>query len=85
MQKTTRSSLIKELETRVISVAPSNIDTLVTDGAFFLRLLKEIPETFGLLAMSTLKKVCGASNVYLLNNAREIKDAKMKTDRLSMK
>ena len=52
MQETPKSSLLKELETRVIFKAPSNIDTLVIDGMFFLRLLKELPETFDLLAKS---------------------------------
>ena len=62
MQETPKSSLLKELETQVISEAPSNIDTLVIDGMFFLRLLKELPEKFGLLAKSVLKKVCAVSN-----------------------
>ena len=31
MQKTPKTSLLKELETRVITEAPSNIDTLVND------------------------------------------------------
>ena len=52
MQETPKSSLLKELETRVIFEAHSNIDTLVIDGMFFLRLLKELPETFDLLAKS---------------------------------
>ena len=30
----------------------------------FLRLLKELPETFGLLAKSILKKLCAVSNSY---------------------
>ena len=30
----------------------------------FLQLLKEFPETFGLLAKSILKKVCAVSNAY---------------------
>ena len=32
MQKTPKSSLLKVLKIRVISKAPSNIETLVTDG-----------------------------------------------------
>ena len=64
MQGTTGSALLKELETQVISEAPSNIGTPVTDGTFFLPLLKELPITFGLLATSISKKVCEASNVY---------------------
>ena len=58
----TKTSLLKELETRVISEAPFNTDTLVTDGMLFLRRLKELPETFGLPANSILKKVCAVSN-----------------------
>ena len=69
MQKTTRISLLKELETRVISGDISNIDTLVTDGTFLLGLLKERPGTFALLAMPILEKVYGVSNadrIYLI-------------------
>ena len=80
--KTTSSLLLKKLETRVISEAPSNIETLVIGGTFFLRFLKKLPETFGLVAISISKKVCEASNAYLLNIIRVIKDAKMKTHRL---
>ena len=38
-----------------------NIDNLAIDGTFFLQLLKELPETFGLLSKSILKKVCALS------------------------
>ena len=67
MQETPKSSLLKELETQVISEAPSNNDTLVIDGMFFLRLLKELPEKFDLLAKSVLKKVCAVSNAYRMD------------------
>ena len=67
MQKTPKSSVFKELETRAISEAPSNIDNLVIDGMFFLRLLKELPETFGLLAKSILKKVYAVSNAHRID------------------
>ena len=56
MQGTTRSILLK---------APSNIGTPVTDGTFFLPLLKELSRTLALLAISISKKVCEASNAYL--------------------
>ena len=36
MQKTTKSSLLKKQETQVISAAPSNIGTFVTDAMFLL-------------------------------------------------
>ena len=64
MQKTPENSLLKEFETQVISKTPSNIDSLVIDGVFFLQLLKELPETFGLLVKSVLKKVCAVINAY---------------------
>ena len=67
MQKTPKSSVFKELETRVISEAPSNIDNLVIDGMCFLRLLKELPETFGLLVKSILKKLCAVSNAHRID------------------
>ena len=52
IQKTTRILLFKELKIRVKSEASSNFGTLVIDGTFFLLLNKELPETFGLLAIS---------------------------------
>ena len=67
MQKTPKSSLLKELETQVISETSSNIDSLVIDDMFFLRLLKELPETFGLLAKSILKEVCAVSNAHRID------------------
>ena len=93
----TKISMLKELETRVISEAPFNTDTLVTDGMLFLRRLKELPEIFGLLGNSILKKVCAVSNDHRIDlifdktvlpsikDLREIKDAKMKADILCMK
>ena len=67
MQDTPKSSLLKELETQVISEATSNIDTLVIDGMFFLQLPIALPEIFGLLANSVLKKVCSVSNAYRMD------------------
>ena len=67
MQGTPESSLLKELETQVISEATSNIDTLVIDGMFFLQLPIALPEIFGLLANSVLKKVCSVSNAYRMD------------------
>ena len=96
MQKTPENSLLKEFETQVISKTPSNIDSLVIDGMFFLQLLKELPETFGLLVKSVLKKVCAVINAYrkdlifdktILSSIKDCerdnaktKDAKMPTD-----
>ena len=34
---------------------------------FFMRLLKELQETFGLLAKSILKKVCAVSNAHRID------------------
>ena len=52
-----RILLLKELKIRVIFEASSNIDAFVIDGIFFLLLLKELPETFGLLAISKFQKL----------------------------
>ena len=57
IQKTTRILLLKELKIRVIFEASSNIDAFVIDAIFFLLLLKELPETFGLLAISKFQKL----------------------------
>ena len=63
MQKTPKSLLLKELETRVLSEASSNNDTLVTDVMFFLHLLEELLETLGLLAKSISKRVCAVIHI----------------------
>ena len=39
---------------------------LVINGRFFLRLLKELPEMFGLPAKSVLKKVSAVSNAHCI-------------------
>ena len=44
MQRPPKSSLLNDLETRVLSEAPSNVDALLIDGMFFLRLIKELRE-----------------------------------------
>ena len=67
MQKTPKRSLLKDLETRVISKAPSNINTLVIEAMFLLRLIKELVEMYGLLARAILKKVCAVSNVHRID------------------
>ena len=94
MQKTPKSSLLKELETQVMSETSSNIDSLVIDDMFFLRLLKELPETFGRLAKSILKEVCAVSNAHRIDlifdktifmTMREVNDVKIKAGRLCMK
>ena len=68
MQKTPKSWLLENLETRVISEPPSNFDTLVIDGLFFLRPLKDLPETFGLLAKTILKKIYVLSNDHCIDS-----------------
>ena len=50
----------KNLETRVISEVPSNIDTLVNCQ-------KKLPETFGSPVKSILKKVGVVSNAHHIN------------------
>ena len=67
MQKTPKSSLLKGLEIRVISEASFNVDNLVIGGMFFMRLLKELQETSGLLAKSILKKVCAVSDAHRID------------------
>lgn len=56
MQQTTENQWLKEQETRAASEAPSNIGTFVIDDMFFLQLLKDLLETFGLIATSILIK-----------------------------
>ena len=58
MQKTPKSKLLLELEKRIATRNPHNIDIRIIDGMFFLHLFVELPPTFGALAILILKQVC---------------------------
>ena len=66
MQRPPKSSLLNDLETRVLSEAPSNVDTFnwwhVLPAAY-----SRITRKVGLLAKSILKKVCTVSNAYRID------------------
>ena len=58
MQKTPKSKLIQELEKRVASNPPTNVDVTIIDGMFFFHLLYQPPSTFAGLADHLLRQVC---------------------------
>ena len=58
MQKTPKSKLFQELEKRVASNPPSNVDVTIIDGMFFFHLLHQPPFTFAGLADHLLRQVC---------------------------
>ena len=58
MQKTPKSKLLQELEKRVASNPPSNVDVTIIDGMFFFHLLYQPASTFAGLADHLLRQVC---------------------------
>ena len=58
MQKTPKSKLLQELEKRVASNPPTNVDVTIIDGMFFFHLLYQPPSTFAGLADHLLRQVC---------------------------
>ena len=57
MQKTPKSKLLLELEKRVATRNPHNINVRIIEEMFFLHLFVEL-SPFGALAISILKQVC---------------------------
>ena len=49
---------MNELENKVQSVAPGNIDITIIDGMFFLHLFPDLPSTFGFVASHILRQIC---------------------------
>lgn len=47
INKTNKSTLMRDLEKRIDSTAPEWMDVLIIDGFVLLHMLKEIPRTFG--------------------------------------
>ena len=58
MQKTPKSTLLKELESRVLRNDPNSIHVTIIDAFFYLHLHKELPNTFGEIAHYIMKKIC---------------------------
>ena len=57
MQKTRKSKLLQELEKRVASNPPTNVDVTIIDGMFFFHLLYQTSSTFAGLAGHLLRQV----------------------------
>ena len=68
MQKTPKSKLLQELEKRVASNPPTNVDVTIIDGMFFFHLLYQPPSTFADLADHLLRQVCKlrGTEIYLV-------------------
>ena len=58
MQKTSKASLMKRLESRVKTIDPSNVNTTIIDAMFFLHLQFDLPATFGEISQYLFKKIC---------------------------
>lgn len=58
MQKTPKVKLLNELEKKVKTVDPRNVNTTIIDGMFFLHLFVDLPSTFGSVASYILRRVC---------------------------
>ena len=58
MQKTPKSKLLQELEKRVASNPPTNVNVTIIDGMFFFHLLYQPPSSFVGLADHLLRQVC---------------------------
>lgn len=53
--KTDKSVLLKSLEGKIKTIAPSHIDIVIVDGFFILHTLKELPKTFGNISKKILQ------------------------------
>ena len=60
MNKTPKSTLMKELEKSSVLNNPEMVDMVTVDGMFFLHLLSDLPETFGFVSKSILRKLCSS-------------------------
>ena len=58
MQKTTKASLMKHLESKVVTNNPTRVDCTIIDAMFFLHLQFDLPTTFGEISQYLLKKIC---------------------------
>ena len=80
MQKTPKSKLLQELEKRVASNPPTNVEVTITDGMFFFHFLYQPPSNFPGLADHLLTQVCKqrGTEIHLVFNktiSPSIKDA----------
>ena len=57
MQKTPKSKLLQELEKRVASNPPTNVEVTITDGMFFFHFLYQLSSNFAGLADHLLRQV----------------------------
>jgi len=59
MQKTPKSTLLKETEKRIQTKNPGIVaDVLIIEAMFFLHLFVDLPLTFGALAKFILQRIC---------------------------
>jgi hypothetical protein len=58
MQKTTKASLMKHLESKVVTTSPTRVDCTIIDAMFFLHLQFDLSTTFGEISQYLFKKIC---------------------------
>ena len=56
MNKTPKSTLMKELEMSIVLNNPEMVDVVIVDGMLFL--LSDLPETIGFVSRFILRKLC---------------------------
>ena len=83
MQKTLKSKMLQELEKRVASNPPTNVDVTIIEGMFFFHLLYQPPSTFAGMEDHLLRQVCKqrGTEIYLVFDKTilpPIKDAERK-------
>jgi len=58
MNKTDKSTVLKNIEKRVNTVTPVTVDACVVDGMFLVRSLSNLLAAFGGVARVILEKLC---------------------------
>ena len=58
MLKSPKAALLREIESRIVSAAPTRIDSVIVDGFFFLHLKQDLPESFGGVSKDILRRLC---------------------------
>lgn len=70
MQKSPKSALMKNLESRIVSEPPVSVDVTIIDAMFFLHLYQNLPATFGGVASFLLSKILniGGNTIHFVSD-----------------
>ena len=68
MSKTTKSTIMKELEKSKVLYNPEMPDVVIVKGMLFLDLLTKLSETFGFVSRSMLRKLCSSFSAKGIDN-----------------